>query len=64
MEIIYNSRDFQRWVMKGLEISPLAPLLIDRFLVNAVEIDVDAIWDGEELLVCGILEQVHEAGVQ
>ncbi|MCB9254377.1 MAG: carbamoyl-phosphate synthase large subunit [Bdellovibrionaceae bacterium] len=63
MEIIYNSRDFQRWILKGIEITPEAPLLIDRFLKSAIEVDVDGIWDGEQLLVCGILEQVHEAGV-
>ncbi len=63
MEILYNSRDFQRWVLKGIEISPQAPLLIDRFLKNAIEVDVDGIFDGDELLICGILEQIHEAGV-
>jgi carbamoyl-phosphate synthase large subunit len=63
MEIIYNARDFQRWLMKGIEISTLSPLLIDRFLKNAIEVDVDAIWDGEDLLMCGILEQIQEAGV-
>ncbi len=63
MEILYNSRDFQRWVLKDIEISPQAPLLIDRFLKNAIEVDVDGIFDGEDLLICGILEQIHEAGV-
>ncbi len=63
MEIIYNSRDFDRWLTKGNEISEECPLLIDRFLKNAVEVDVDAICDGEEVLICGILEQIQEAGV-
>lgn len=63
MEIIYNSRDFQKWMMKGIEISPESPLLIDRYLRNAVEVDVDAICDGEEVHICGIMEQVQEAGV-
>lgn len=63
MEIIYNSRDFQRWMMRGIEISPESPLLIDRFLKNAIEVDVDAISDGEDILVCGVLEQIQEAGV-
>jgi carbamoyl-phosphate synthase large subunit len=63
MEIIYNSRDFQKWLLKGVEISTESPLLIDRFLTNAIEVDVDAICDGEDVLICGLLEQVQEAGV-
>lgn len=63
MEIIYNARDFQRWLLKGHEISSRSPLLIDRFLTNAIEVDVDAIWDGEQLEICGMLEQIQEAGV-
>ncbi|MBI1860657.1 MAG: carbamoyl-phosphate synthase large subunit, partial [Deltaproteobacteria bacterium] len=63
MEIIYNSRDFHQWLTKGIEISEDCPLLIDRFLKNAVEVDVDAICDGEEVIICGILEQIQEAGV-
>lgn len=63
MEIIYTSRDFQAWLMKGIEISPESPLLIDRFLTNAIEVDVDAICDGEDVMVCGMMEQIQEAGV-
>jgi carbamoyl-phosphate synthase large subunit len=63
MEIIYNSRDFQRWLLRGHEISEEAPLLIDRFLKNAVEVDVDVVCDGTDSLICGILEQIQEAGV-
>jgi carbamoyl-phosphate synthase large subunit len=63
MEIIYSPREFQRWLLKGIEISEESPLLIDRFLKNAIEVDVDAICDGEDVLVCGIMEQIQEAGV-
>lgn len=63
MEIIYSSRDFQAWLMKGIEISPESPLLIDRFLTNAVEVDVDAICDGDDVMICGMMEQIQEAGV-
>jgi len=63
MEIIYDSRDFQRWMLRGHEISPEAPLLIDRFLKNAIEVDVDAVCDGTDILICGMLEQIQEAGV-
>lgn len=63
MEIIYSSRDFQKWLLKGFEISEDSPLLIDRFLNQAIEVDVDAICDGEEVLICGVMEQIQEAGV-
>ena len=63
MEIIYDSRDFQRWLMHGHEISPESPLLIDRFLNNAVEVDVDAVCDGEQVVIAGMMEQIQEAGV-
>lgn len=63
MEILYNSRDFQRWLMHGHEISVESPLLIDRFLKNAVEVDVDAICDGEDVVIAGMMEQIQEAGV-
>ncbi len=49
--------------MRGIEISTESPLLIDRFLNNAVEVDVDAICDGEDVLICGMMEQIQEAGV-
>ncbi|NBX77511.1 MAG: carbamoyl-phosphate synthase large subunit [Proteobacteria bacterium] len=63
MEIIYNSRELQKWLRKKHEISEDSPLLMDRFLKNAVEVDVDAICDGEEVLIVGMMEQIHEAGV-
>lgn len=63
MEIIYNSRDFQKWLLKGSEISEDSPLLIDRFLNCATEVDVDAICDGEEVILVGMMEQIQEAGV-
>ena len=63
MEILYHPRDFQRWLMRGIEISVASPLLIDRFLANAVEVDVDAVSDGETVIICGVLEQIQEAGV-
>ena len=63
MEIIYNSREFQRWLMRGIEVTEDAPLLIDRFLKNAVEVDVDAVCDGTDVMICGMMEQIQEAGV-
>ncbi len=63
MEILYNTRDFDRWLSRGVEITEESPLLIDRFLNQAVEVDVDAVCDGEDVLICGTLEQIQEAGV-
>jgi len=63
MEIIYNSRELQKWLRKKHEISEESPLLMDRFLKNAIEVDVDAICDGEDVLIVGMMEQIHEAGV-
>lgn len=63
MEILYNSRDFQRWMTRRVEISEESPLLIDRFLNNAIEVDVDAVCDGDEVAIVGMMEQIQEAGV-
>ncbi|NBX92146.1 MAG: carbamoyl-phosphate synthase large subunit [Proteobacteria bacterium] len=63
MEIIYNSRELQKWLRKKHEITEDSPLLMDRFLSNAIEVDVDAICDGEQVLIVGMMEQIHEAGV-
>jgi len=63
MEILYHARDFQRWMMRRVEISAESPLLIDRFLKNAIEVDVDAVCDGEDVAIIGMMEQIQEAGV-
>ncbi len=63
MEILYHARDFQRWMMRRVEISTESPLLIDRFLKNAIEVDVDAVCDGDEVVIVGMMEQIQEAGV-
>ena len=68
MEVIGNPRELERYleeVYGNIEEADLAgsPLLIDSFLESAIEIDVDAVYDGEELLMGGIMEHVEEAGV-
>ncbi len=66
MEIVYDTPSlhgyFDRIAAHGI-VGPDAPLLVDHFLDDAVEIDVDAIYDGEELYVGGILEHIEEAGI-
>ena len=66
MEIVYGDESLQayleRYVAAGL-ISPAAPVLVDRFVDDAVEVDVDAIFDGTELFLGGVMEHIEEAGI-
>jgi carbamoyl-phosphate synthase large subunit len=63
MEIVYSDEMLRRYIDTATEASPDHPILVDKFLEDAVEVDVDAIFDGNELLVGGILEHIEEAGV-
>jgi len=63
MEIIYNTETLRRFMVRALEVSPGHPILIDKFLEDAVEVDVDAISDGTETVVAGIMEHIEEAGI-
>ena len=63
MEIVYDEESLEGFIDKATEINPEHPVLIDSFLDNAVEIDVDALFDGENLYLAGIMEHIEEAGV-
>jgi carbamoyl-phosphate synthase large subunit len=63
MEIVYDDDALRAYIGRATEISPSHPVLVDRFLDDAVEIDVDAIYDGAELFVGGVMEHIEEAGV-
>jgi len=63
MEIIYEPRDLERYVARAFAASPDRPLLLDRFLEDAVEVDVDAVSDGREVVIGGIMEHIERAGV-
>jgi carbamoyl-phosphate synthase large subunit len=63
MEIIYNQDELERWMLRGFAASANMAILIDQFLENAVEIDVDAISDGRATIIAGIMEHVEEAGI-
>jgi carbamoyl-phosphate synthase large subunit len=63
MEIVYEPGALESFMAKAVLVSPGHPILIDKFLEDAVEIDVDAIADGERTLVCGIMEHIEEAGI-
>ena len=63
MEIVYAESELRRYMDEAVKVSNNSPVLLDRFLDHAQEIDVDAICDGEQVLVCGIMEHIEEAGV-
>mgnify|MGYP001817437120 CR=1 FL=1 len=63
MEIVYNSEDLSRYMREAVSVSNDSPVLLDRFLDDAVEVDVDAVCDGEQVLVGGIMEHIEQAGV-
>ena len=63
MEIVYDDAALDRYIAGATEVSDGAPVLVDRFLDDAVEIDVDALYDGEELYLGGVMEHIEEAGI-
>ncbi|MCD6492518.1 MAG: carbamoyl-phosphate synthase large subunit [Archaeoglobaceae archaeon] len=63
MEIVYDEETLENYIMEALEVSPEKPILIDKFLEDAVEIEVDALCDGEEVVIGGIMEHIEEAGI-
>ena len=63
MEICYDSSQFDRFVAAAFVVAQGQPVLIDRFLEDATEVDVDAVADGHQVIVCGIMEHIEEAGV-
>ena len=63
MEIVYDEETLAGYIARATEISPTRPVLVDRFLDDAVEIDVDALFDGTELYLGGVMEHIEEAGV-
>ena len=63
MEIIYDEADLDRFVQRAMEASSEHPILIDKFLEDAIEIDVDAVSDGESCVIAGIMEHIEEAGI-
>lgn len=63
MEIVEDAAHLRRYVTEAVKVSGKSPLLIDQYLRDAVEIDVDAICDGQDVIVVGIMEHIEEAGV-
>ena len=63
MEIVYNEDDLRTYMTEAVSVSNESPVLLDRFLSDAVEVDVDAICDGENVIIGGIMEHIEQAGV-
>ncbi|MCX2947668.1 carbamoyl-phosphate synthase large subunit [Lentzea sp. NEAU-D7] len=63
MEIVYDEESLSGYIARATEVTPEHPVLVDRFLDDAIEIDVDALCDGEEVFIGGVMEHIEEAGV-
>ncbi|MEV4597632.1 carbamoyl-phosphate synthase large subunit [Amycolatopsis sp. NPDC049253] len=63
MEIVYDEESLAGYIRRATEVTPEHPVLVDRFLDDAIEIDVDALFDGEELYLGGVMEHIEEAGI-
>ena len=63
MEIVYDEAMLAEYLVRATDVNPEHPVLVDRFLDDTIEIDVDALFDGEELFLGGVMEHIEEAGI-
>ena len=63
MEIVYDDDELEDYMKEAVKVSKEHPILVDKFLEDSIELDVDALCDGEEVYVCGIMEHIEEAGI-
>ena len=63
MEIVHDGRDLERYMREAVKVSNDSPVLLDRFLDDAIEVDVDCVADGERVLIGGVMEHIEQAGV-
>lgn len=63
MEIVYDIKDLNRYLNEAVKVSNDSPVLLDRFLDDAIEVDIDAICDGKDVVIGGIMEHIEQAGV-
>ena len=63
MDVVYNDEDLKTYIEEAVRVSPDKPILVDDFLADATELDVDAVADGEDVLIGGVMEHVETAGV-
>jgi carbamoyl-phosphate synthase large subunit len=63
MEIVHEQKDLERYMREAIKVSNDSPVLLDRFLNDAIEVDVDALSDGKQVIIGGIMEHIEQAGV-
>ncbi len=63
MEIVYDEERLREWMREAVRVAPEHPVLIDKFLEDALELDVDALADGRDVLVAGVMEHIEKAGI-
>lgn len=63
MEIVYDDSELEEYMKEAVRVSKEHPILVDKFLEDSIELDVDALCDGEDVYVCGIMEHIEEAGI-
>jgi carbamoyl-phosphate synthase large subunit len=63
MEIVYDDETFEKYAKEAFIVSEKHPVLIDKFLEDAIEVDVDCVCDGKDAVICGIMEHIEEAGI-
>jgi carbamoyl-phosphate synthase large subunit len=63
MKIVYDKSSLEEFMQEAVDVSPGHPVLLDKFLQNAIEVDVDALSDGKKVIVAGIMEHIEEAGI-
>lgn len=63
MEIVHGDKDLERYMREAVKVSEKSPVLLDRFLDDAIEVDVDCISDGQDCMIGGIMEHVEQAGI-
>jgi carbamoyl-phosphate synthase large subunit len=63
MEIVHETRDLERYMREAVKVSNESPVLLDRFLDDAIEVDVDCISDGKDVVIAGVMEHIEQAGV-
>ena len=63
MEIVYDTNELEEYMKEAVKVSPDHPILVDKFLEDAIELDVDILCDGDDVFIAGIMEHIEEAGV-
>ena len=63
MEIVHNEEELKKYFKEAVVVSGKSPVLIDHYLKDSIEVDVDAVSDGKKVIIAGIMEHIEEAGI-